>query len=82
MGEVCVKKDGKGGRQKNKFRHGFFALLKGTPRITRIYILIFQLSQVAFLCCLCHSEDDRTKNLNTSAQLALLTFTDPSLRSG
>jgi len=32
VGEVCVKKDGKGGRQK-KFRHGFFALLKGTPRI-------------------------------------------------
>jgi len=41
-----------------------------------------QLSQVAFLCCLCHSEDDRTKNLNTSAQVTLLTFTDPSLRSG
>ena len=31
-----------------------------------------QLSQVAFLCCLCHSEDDRTKNLNTSAQLLCL----------
>ena len=44
-----------------------------------------------FLCCLCHfsdkvlnnsSEDVRTKNLNTSAELFLLTYTDPSLRSG
>ena len=40
MGEVCVKKDGKGGRQKNKFRHGFFALLKGTPRINAVLLCL------------------------------------------